>query len=101
MRLPLALVFVLTAISLSSCGRVDAGNSRPAGWPPVLRYNVSIGTEDPSARAKRGDLIKAYLEQQLGIPVEITASVGYGGVIEAMRAKKIEAAGLGPFAYLI
>jgi phosphonate transport system substrate-binding protein len=37
----------------------------------------------------------------MGMPVEITGTNGYGAVIEALRAKKLEACSLGPFAYVI
>lgn len=99
MRLFLATMAVSAAVLTSSCAR-EARARGPEGWPAVLRFNLALGTDDASWD-KRADLIHGYLEKQLGIPVEVTKSVGYGGVIEAMRAKKIEAATLGSFAYLI
>jgi len=91
------------SILLTSCGtdRLARAKSSIEGWPSVFRYNISLTQENPEERARRVDLLRPYLQQQLGIPVEITATVSYGGAIEAMRAKKIEAASMGPFAYLI
>jgi phosphonate transport system substrate-binding protein len=62
---------------------------------------MAIGTENPESRANRVEVVQRYLESRLGIPVEITATTNYGGTIEAMRARKIDAASMGPFAYLI
>lgn len=91
------------ALTLSSCGmdRVANAKTGPAGWPATLRYNMALGTENPEARAHRVELLQHYLEKRLGIPVEITTTTNYGGTIEAMRARKIDAASMGPFAYLI
>ncbi|HYA18432.1 MAG TPA: phosphate/phosphite/phosphonate ABC transporter substrate-binding protein [Bryobacteraceae bacterium] len=72
-----------------------------AGWPPVLRYNIAVGTENPETQARRTGLVRDYLAGRLGIPVEITTVSNYGATIEAMRAKKVDAASMGPFAYLI
>jgi phosphonate transport system substrate-binding protein len=100
---PLLPLFVgaVAVLLLSSCNRPAQANAGPMGWPRPFRYNVALGAEDPSARAKRVDKMRAYLEEKLGIPVEITETTLYGGTIEAMRAQKIDAAGMGPFAYLI
>ncbi len=97
----IVLLLVLAVSVLSSCTRDATAKSGQEPWPKTFRYNVAIGVEDLSAREKRVDLIKGYLERQLGMPVEITTTVGYGPVIEAMRAKKIDASAMGPFAYLI
>lgn len=94
------LVILLLACS---CGadRQARASSIPEEWPKVLRFNVSVGQENPEARTKRAKIVKQYLERQLRMPVDLTAATGYGGTIEAMRAKKIDATTLGPFAYLI
>jgi len=50
----------------------------------------------------RLDRLKTYLADRLKVEVELyKTSGGYGVVIEAMRAKKIDVATLGPFGYLI
>ena len=109
MRTPLLAVTVWTATAVVACvvlagcgkGRTVQAQSVPAGWPVPLRFNMTSSSEDPDVRAKRLGPLKVYLERELGIPVEITANTGYGGTIEAMRAHRIDAAGMGPFAYLI
>lgn len=41
------------------------------------------------------------LQQQLGIPVKPFVATDYNGVIEALRAKKLDVAYLGPFSYVL
>jgi phosphonate transport system substrate-binding protein len=70
--------------------------------PTVLRYSYAPGVEEPQKQAIRLDLLKKYLSQRLNLPVELyKSSAGYGMVIEAMRAHKIDVATVGPFGYLI
>jgi phosphonate transport system substrate-binding protein len=95
---------LIGAASSSGCGAggpASASMRLPEGWPSVLRYNIAVDVDDATARTKRGDLVQHYLERELGIPVEITSSIGYGGTIEAFRAKKIESASMGSFAYIL
>jgi phosphonate transport system substrate-binding protein len=75
--------------------------SAAAGWPTELRFSLALGTENPESRAHRVELLQHYLETRLHIPVEITTTTNYGGTIEATRARKVDAASMGPFAYLI
>jgi phosphate/phosphite/phosphonate ABC transporter binding protein len=100
---PLSCLLLSCCFLLTSCGmdREENAKSAPAGWPAVLHYNLSLGTETPESRAHRVELLQKYLENRLGMPVEITTSTNYGGTIEAMRAHKVDAASMGPFAYLI
>ena len=41
------------------------------------------------------------LQQQLGMPVKPFVATDYNGVIEALRAKKLDVAYLGPFSYVL
>jgi phosphonate transport system substrate-binding protein len=98
-----ALAATTLILLLSACGQQTTARARsgPAGWPPVLRYNVATGLDNPEVHTKRIELLRNYLSGRLGISVEITEATGYGGTIEAMRSRKIDAASLGPFAYLL
>src|SRR5262245_31176781 len=72
------------------------------GWPTVLRYCYSPGTEEPERQTIRLDLLKAYLSERLKIDVVLYKTSGsYGPEIEALRAKKIDVLTMGPFGYLI
>jgi len=81
--------------------RAANAKTSAAGWPAVLHYSLSLGTENAESRAHRVDPLQHYLETRSSIPVEITTTTNYGGTIEAMRARKVDAASMGPFAYLI
>src|SRR5262249_30080595 len=60
------------------------------------------GIEEPQAQTLRLDRLKTYLSERLKMPVELyKSSAGYGTVIEALRANKVDVASMGPFGYLI
>jgi phosphonate transport system substrate-binding protein len=90
----------VATIFAAGCARGPAGEP-DRGRPKVLHFAVSIGQENPETEGGRLEPIRQYLERRMGMPVEVTGTSGYGVVIEAFRAKKIEAALLGPFAYVI
>lgn len=100
-RRPIYAGVMAVAALLSACGRGSAPGGEPSAFPKVVRYAISVSHENPEEEASRLEPIGHYLESQLHIPVEIVASSGYGAVIEALRAKKIEACSIGSFAYLI
>jgi phosphonate transport system substrate-binding protein len=94
------------------CASVIAAAVLPAGCttgsasasvaPSVLRYAYSPGTEEPEAQTLRLERLREHLANSLGMEVQLFKTSGsYGAVIEAMRAKKIDVATLGPFSYLI
>jgi phosphonate transport system substrate-binding protein len=65
---------------------------------PKLTMGV-ITSENEADRVKRWAPIRQYLSQRLGVPVEERLATDYAGVIEAMRAKKIEIAYFGPASF--
>src|SRR5262249_2824678 len=73
------------------------------GRPAVLRYSYApTGVEEPQKQTIRLDRLRVYLSERLKMPVELyKSSAGYGTVIEAMRANKVDVATVGPFGYLI
>lgn len=70
------------------------------GWPKkfVLGY---FGGDDAEAVLKRQEPFKKYLEAKLGMPVELFTGTSYGAVIEGMRADRVDAMLVGPFAYVL
>jgi phosphonate transport system substrate-binding protein len=58
-----------------------------------------ITSENEADRVKRWAPIRQYLSKGLGVPVEERLAIDYAGVIEAMRAKKIELAYFGPASF--
>lgn len=108
----LALVAVLatacgTPPSASSSTAAPANTSAPAAtadpradWPKkfVVGY---FGGDDAEAVLKKNKPIQIYLEERLGLPVELITGTSYTAVIEAMRAKRVDAMLVGPFAYIL
>jgi phosphonate transport system substrate-binding protein len=96
---------ILAAVVLAACstGSVSTASTASDARPTVLRYVYNpSGTEEPQAQSLRLDRLKDYLEARLKMDVELyKTSAGYGAVIEAMRAKKIDVGTFGPFGYLI
>ena len=88
-------------LALSACGTSRAESS-PTDRPKVLRYAFAPGVEEPQAQTLRLDHLKKYLADRLHVDVELyKTSAGYGTVIEALRAHKVDVGTLGPFGYLI
>jgi phosphonate transport system substrate-binding protein len=89
---------------LTGCStKSDASERTRSGRPTILRYvHAPSGIEEPMEQTLRLDRLKAYLAERLKVDVELYKTTGgYGATIEAMRAKKIDVATLGPFGYLI
>lgn len=63
-----------------------------------LRFGVLSG-ENEKDRITRYSGFEAYLEENLGVPVEIYTASSYDGVIQALAADQIEFAFLGSSAY--
>jgi phosphonate transport system substrate-binding protein len=103
-RVPLfALVVALPLACVTACstGRAETVGTATTR-PTVLRYCYAPNTEEPEKQSLRLDRLEKYLEDRLKIDVEMyKTSAGYGAVIEAMRAKKVDVAQIGPFGYLI
>jgi len=77
-----------------------AGSGSKADWPEkfVVGY---FGGDDPNEVLERNEPFEAYLEERLGVDVEIFTGTSYNAVIEAMRAKRVDAMEVGPFSYIL
>jgi phosphonate transport system substrate-binding protein len=93
-------VAVWAGLVFTGCGRAPSAGEVSA-WPKVLHFSVSIYQENPEAEGERLQPVRRYLERRMQMPAEVTGTSGYGVVIEAFRAKKLEGSTLGPFAYVI
>ena len=71
-----------------------------ADWPSKFIVGLFAG-DDPQATTFTNEPFRAYLQEQLGIPVEIITGGSYSAVIEAMRVKKADAMSVGPFSYTL
>ena len=91
-------------LGLSGCGHPEVTTvTMPNGeeWPRVLRLAYSPSSEDPEGRLAQYEHLARYLEQRLGIAVNLILSSSYGPNIEAMRAEKIDVVRGGSFTYMI
>lgn len=66
----------------------------------VLRMSL-IPADDAEEMLRNYQPMADYLEEKLGIPVEIKVTSDYTASIEAMRAKHIDMAWFGPFSYVL
>ncbi|NWL76873.1 phosphonate ABC transporter substrate-binding protein [Pseudomonas taiwanensis] len=60
-----------------------------------------IPSEDSQAMIESSKQVLDSLESQLGMPVEPFVATDYNGIIEALRAGKLDVAYLGPFSYVL
>jgi phosphonate transport system substrate-binding protein len=60
-----------------------------------------VPSEDPSALVNDNQAIISALEASLGMKVKPFIATDYNGVIEALRAKRLDIAMMGPFAYVL
>lgn len=71
-----------------------------ADWPKTFRLGL-FGQDDAEEVVANAQPLKKLIEEALGIPVEIFTGTSYSAVIEAMRAGRVEAMAVGPFAYIL
>jgi phosphonate transport system substrate-binding protein len=91
--LPIALVAVLLTTALVAFAAAD--------WRKQYK-EITMGViteENVEDRAKRWDPTRDYLSKELGVPIKWREATDYAGVIEAMKAKKIELAWFGPASF--
>ncbi len=63
-----------------------------------LKFGL-IPAEDPKAMIEQYTPMAKWLEKEIGQCIELKTSTDYTGVIEAMRANKVDIAWFGPFSY--
>lgn len=68
--------------------------------PAALTIGL-IPAEDSQAMIESSKQVLESLQRQLGMPVKPFVATDYNGVIEALRAKKLDVAYLGPFSYVL
>lgn len=97
----LGIAVLALAALLAGCGGSAA---KPAAAPAqelkVLRVGA-IPAEDAQKTRENYKSLANYLQKKTGLPVEIFVATDYSGVIEAMRAGKLDIAMFGPFSYVL
>lgn len=72
----------------------------PADWPEKFVMGF-FGGDDADAVMEGNEPLRAYLEERLGIEVQMFTGTSYTAVIEAMRANRVDAMQVGPFSYVL
>lgn len=90
-----------TALGAALVLTVCAGLPRHASAQPRALTIGLIPAEDSQAMIESSRQVLDALQQQLGMPVKPFVATDYNGVIEALRAKKLDVAYLGPFSYVL
>ncbi|MBI2114063.1 MAG: phosphate/phosphite/phosphonate ABC transporter substrate-binding protein [candidate division NC10 bacterium] len=84
------------------CVLLGVGTSMSWGskHEPVIRLGL-IPTEDARAAVKDSEDMIVQLEKLLGMKLKVFVATDYTGVTEALKFKRIDAAFLGPFGYIL
>lgn len=80
---------------------ITATAAAAEGWKDdyqVLKFGI-LSSENEKDRLMRNEPLRGYLEETLGVEVEIFTAGNYDGVIQALSANQIEIARLGSSAY--
>lgn len=88
------------AVTLFCCLSAVTGYSQsPASKTDLLRVSA-IPDEAPTELQRKFEPLGAYLEEQLGVPVEFIPVTDYAAVVEALAAGRIDLAWLGGFTFV-
>lgn len=90
-----------TALGAALVLTVCAGLPQHASAQPRALTIGLIPAEDSQAMIESSRQVLDALQQRLGMPVKPFVATDYNGVIEALRAKKLDVAYLGPFSYVL
>jgi phosphonate transport system substrate-binding protein len=82
---------------LAACAALLAGT---ASAQDVLNFGL-VPAEDPRIVISNNKPLIDHLSKTLGMEVKPFVATDYNGVIEALRAKKLDIALLGPFSYVL
>lgn len=91
--------FLITATAAAVC--MGAGAASAGDWQkkyPELTLGV-ITSENEADRIARYKPVREYLERELGVSIKWRTATDYAGIIEGVKAGKIEIARFGPASY--
>ena len=90
-----------TALTIAAALAATTAPAQDADWTQdyqIVRFGILSG-ENEQDRIKRYTALEAYLEETLGVDVEIFTAGNYDGVVQALAADQIEFAFLGSSSY--
>ncbi|WP_432239064.1 phosphonate ABC transporter substrate-binding protein [Herbaspirillum robiniae] len=90
----------LLRLCLAACAGMLPILPAVAAQPQVLTVGL-IPAEDSQAMLENSKAVIDSLQKQLGVTVKPFIATDYNGIIEALRAKKLDVAYLGPFSYVL
>jgi phosphonate transport system substrate-binding protein len=92
---------LLMATSMMIVGLVYLTPAMGADWrQDYKKITMGVITEENAEdRAKRWTPVRDYLSKELGVEVKWREATDYAGVIEALKAKKVELAWFGPASF--
>lgn len=94
------LILILSLLAVMGIATTAQDEVDKTDWPAVFSFGRFAG--DDSAQALlNAEPIRAYLEEELGIPVLVNVGTSYSAVIAAMAAGQVDAMEVGPFAFVI
>ncbi|MBK5541438.1 phosphonate ABC transporter substrate-binding protein [Pseudomonas sp. TH05] len=85
-------IAAIVCLSISAACQASANDKLRIGLIP---------SEDSQAMIESSKQVLSSLEKKLGMPVEPFVATDYNGIIEALRAGKLDVAYLGPFSYVL
>lgn len=96
---------ILVALLVSVSVAVSAQDSEEEmmdreGWPSTFIVGL-FGGDDSAETLRDNEPLRAYLAETLDMEVLITTGTSYSAVIEAMRADRVDAMLVGPFAFVL
>ncbi len=97
-----ALVGLLALAGCNSADKSGADTAEKADAPPAAVKVLRVGftaTETDADRIAQLDSYKAYLEEKMGVPVQVFRASDYLGVAQAMEAGQLDLASVGPSNY--
>ncbi|EPH16802.1 phosphate/phosphite/phosphonate ABC transporter, periplasmic binding protein [Dermabacter sp. HFH0086] len=97
-RLTAAVTAALTAFALLLSGCTAASEESAA--PETLRVAL-LPDENASEVIKNNEPLKSYLEEQLGMEVELVVTTDYSSMIEAMVRGRLDLGYFGPLSYVL
>ncbi|WP_233491784.1 phosphonate ABC transporter substrate-binding protein [Nioella nitratireducens] len=95
------VALIMGATALTSTAAFAESHGGSADWRdevPVFRIGI-LGGENEADRLRDHACQQAYLEERLGVPVELYPASDYAGVLQGLLAGQLEFAGLGSSGY--
>ncbi len=93
-------VLIIVLFALSICSTIFSVTGVSDAKEKCLVMGL-IPAEDPKSMIEQYTPMKNWMEKDMGMCIKIFTATDYTGVIEAMRAKKVDFAWFGPFSYVL